>query len=103
MASGFRLSAFSNHERRLNADCEPLTAPLEAEFVFFHIDADAAEGDAFHLKAESLLGSVLAGELDGSAGADDALPRQAGNLTKNADNLARRSGPTGGTGDRSVG
>jgi len=71
--------------------------------VLFHIDASAAEGDAFHLQTEPLLGSVFAGKFDGSAGADDALPRQAGNLTKNADNLARRSGPTGGTGDRSVG
>ena len=76
---------------------------LEPEFVLLHIDASAAEGDAFHLQTESLLGSTFSGELDGTARADDALPGQAGNLTKNAYDLAGSSRPACGSGDGSVG
>jgi hypothetical protein len=71
--------------------------------MFLHIDADAAKRDALHLQAESLFGSIFARELDRSSGSHDALPWQTGNLTKNADHLARGSRPACGSGYCSIG
>jgi hypothetical protein len=68
-----------------------------------HVNAGPAEVDTFHLQAESLLGTAFAGELDGSAGTDDALPRQAGDVAENANNLTSRAGPACGCSDRTVG
>jgi hypothetical protein len=89
----------------LIATCQlpTLISPLESEFVFLHVDADAAKGDALHLQAESLFASTFARELDRSSGPYDALPWQTGNLTKNADHLARGPGPACGSGYRSIG
>jgi hypothetical protein len=87
----------------LNVNYQPLVASLKAKFVFFHINASTAEGDAFHLQAKPLFRSTFAGEFDRPSGTDDALPGQARNLTENANDLACGSGRTGGSSDRSVG
>ena len=68
-----------------------------------HIYAHAPEGYAFHFQAESLFGAVFSGKFDGSAGADDALPGESGNLAEDADDLAGGSGPACGVGDGSIG
>jgi hypothetical protein len=72
-------------------------------FVEFHVDASAAEGDTFHLQAESLLGGVLSGEFDGAAGAEYAVPGQSRDLLQDADDLTGRSRPACGAGDGPVG
>jgi hypothetical protein len=53
--------------------CFPTT---EGVFVEVHVDAFAAEFDAFDAEAKALFGCCLASQLDLAAGADDALPGQ---------------------------
>jgi hypothetical protein len=72
-------------------------------FVEFHVDASSAEGDTFHLQAESLLGGVLSGQFDGAAGAEDAMPGQSWDLPQYTDDLTRCSGPACGAGNGSIG
>jgi len=48
----------------------------ERVLVEFHVDAFAAELDAFDAEAEALFGGGFAVQLDLAAGPDDALPGQ---------------------------
>lgn len=70
--------------------------------VEFHVHSRSAKSDALHTQAESLLGGGFAGAVDGSTGADDAMPRQSRDLPQDADNLPGGSRPAGGPGDGSV-
>ena len=42
-----------------------------------HIDAAAAEADAFHLELQPLLQTLRPRQSDRAPGSDDAMPRQA--------------------------
>jgi hypothetical protein len=70
--------------------------------VQLHIHPDTAECDPFHAQAESLLSRLFPRKFDGSAGTDHPLPRQSTDLPQDADDLAGRSGPPGGSRDGSV-
>lgn len=73
------------------------------EFVEFHIHSPAAKLDAFGFQAETLFETGFATELDLSPRTENALPRETDGAAQDADDLARGSGMTGGTGNRTVG
>src|SRR5260370_41378644 len=80
---------------------DPMTR-FEFKFVPFHIHARAAKRHAFHAQPESLFRAVLALQLDGSARAEHAMPRQSRNLPQYLHHLTRGAGPTRRAGDGSV-
>ncbi len=67
------------------------------------IDAAPAEGDPFHFEPEALVEGGVALELDGAAGADDALPGQIDPGVERTDNLAGGTRVSRGFGDGAVG
>ena len=73
--------------------------------VVFHVDTEADELDAFGLETHALFESVLAGEEDFSAGADDALPRDAAGTgsVEGPRSLAGCAGKSCGVGNVAVG
>lgn len=71
----------------------PLARPGIFVFVKRHVHARSAEGDALHAQAESLLGGLFSGQLDGAAGSDDAMPGQSRDLLQDAHDLPGRARP----------
>jgi hypothetical protein len=72
--------------------------------VVFHVNAEAEESDAFGLEPHALFEAVFTGEKYLAAGADDALPWDAGTGSVECPcGLTGRSGETCGVGDVSVG
>ncbi len=67
-----------------------------------HVDAGSAKGHALQAQTEGLFGGIFTAELNGSAGADHAMPGQPFSLMENAHNLTRTSGPACGFRDGSV-
>jgi hypothetical protein len=57
------------------------------EFVAVHVHAAAAKRYSFGLQAHPLLERILALQLDGPAGANDALPGQSNRATQRPGNL----------------
>jgi hypothetical protein len=72
-------------------------------FVPSHVHARPAKRNSFHPKAEPLLCSLFAGQLDRAASADDSMPRQSGNLIQYSHYLTRRPCPSDGARNGSVG
>jgi hypothetical protein len=70
--------------------------------VLFHVDAAAAERDAFGLEAEALLEGGFSTQLDFTAGAEDPLPREPDGAAQDADDLAGGAGMSGSAGDGTV-
>src|SRR5450631_1812392 len=74
----------------------------KVKLVLSHIHARPAKGHTLHAQAEFLFSRMFSTQLDGSARADHAVPRQSGNLLQDAHNLTRRSGPARSLGYSSV-
>jgi hypothetical protein len=72
------------------------------KLVPFHVHARSAKSHSLHAQAEFLFGGIFSAQLDRSAGADHAMPRQIRRLLQDAHHLTRRSGPTRGLGDHPV-
>src|SRR3569833_4100121 len=66
------------------------------------VDPVARDDDAFRAQPQTLLESVLAGEPDFSAGADDAVPWNMSAVSKRPDDLPRRAGMSAGSCDVTV-
>jgi hypothetical protein len=71
--------------------------------VHFHDYARSAKGHAFHAQAESLFSGGFAKAFNRAPGTDDAMPWQSRHLPQDADDLPRRTRPSSGPCDRSVG
>jgi hypothetical protein len=63
------------------------------KLVPLHIHAHPAKCHAFHAQPEFLLSAIFSAQLDGPAGADNAVPGQSRNLAQNPYHLTRCSGP----------
>ncbi len=68
----------------------------------FQIHPPAPKRDAFHLKPQPLLERLLAGYADGSASADDTVPRQAAECAQRPDYLSRRAWKPRGRSDLAI-
>jgi hypothetical protein len=66
---------------------------LKPKLVPLHIHAHPAERHALHAQPEFLLSAIFSAQLDGPAGADNAVPGQSRNLAQNPHYLTRGSGP----------
>ena len=71
--------------------------------MLFHVDAAAAEGDAFGFEAKALLKAGFSTQLDFTAGAENALPGESDGAAQDADDLAGGAGMSGSAGDSAIG